>query len=122
VWVAIGANVLHGICYAFFFATVYIFVDEFFPKDIRSSAQGLFNFLILGIGPLATNLASPYVTAMFSTSVTDAAGKVSQVINYQTLFQIPMWTAVGAAVLLALFFHPPAKNPDAEEAKPPTDG
>ena len=33
-------NVLHGICYAFFFATVYIFVDEFFPKDVRSSAQG----------------------------------------------------------------------------------
>ena len=33
-------NVLHGICYAFFFATVYIFVDEFFPTDVRSSAQG----------------------------------------------------------------------------------
>ena len=47
---AILVNVLHGICYAFFFATVYIFVDEFFPKDVRSSAQGLFNFLILGLG------------------------------------------------------------------------
>ena len=33
------------------FATVYIFVDEYFPKDVRSSAQGLFNFLILGAGP-----------------------------------------------------------------------
>jgi predicted MFS family arabinose efflux permease len=44
-------NVVHGVCYAFFFATVYIFVDEFFPKDVRSSAQGLFNVLILGIGP-----------------------------------------------------------------------
>ena len=31
---AILINVLHGICYAFFFATVYIFVDEFFPKDV----------------------------------------------------------------------------------------
>ena len=46
---------LHGICYAFFFATVYIFVDEFFPKDARSSAQGLFNFLILGLGPFVGN-------------------------------------------------------------------
>jgi len=36
-------NVLHGIAYAFFFATVYIFVDEFFPKDARASAQGLFH-------------------------------------------------------------------------------
>ena len=39
-WAAITVNILHGICYAFFFATVYIFVDEFFPKDVRSSAQG----------------------------------------------------------------------------------
>jgi nucleoside transporter len=53
--VAITMNVLHGICYAFFFATVYIFVDEFFPKDARSSAQGLFNFLILGFGPFVAN-------------------------------------------------------------------
>src|SRR5204862_894102 len=52
---AILVNVLHGICYAFFFATVYIFVDEFFPHDVRASAQGLFNLLILGLGPLAGN-------------------------------------------------------------------
>src|SRR5579872_3529933 len=52
---AVAINALHGICYAFFFATVYIFVDEFFPKDVRSSAQGLFNVLILGIAPFTAN-------------------------------------------------------------------
>ena len=52
-------NVLHGICYAFFFATVYIFVDEFFPKDVRASAQGLFNLMILGFGPLVANTIGP---------------------------------------------------------------
>jgi MFS family permease len=46
----IAVQVLHGICYAFFFATLYIFVDEVFPKDIRTSAQGLFNLLVLGVG------------------------------------------------------------------------
>src|SRR5262249_35562064 len=46
----IAVILLHGICYAFFFATVYIFIDEYFPKDARSSAQGLFNALILGVG------------------------------------------------------------------------
>jgi MFS family permease len=60
-WLAVGVNVLHGICYAFFFATVYIFVDEFFPKDARSSAQGLFNFLILGVGPFVANFVWPFV-------------------------------------------------------------
>ena len=54
-WLIILIKVLHGICYAFFFATVYIFVDEFFPKDARASAQGLFNLMILGVGPLVAN-------------------------------------------------------------------
>jgi nucleoside transporter len=57
--VAVVVNFLHGICYAFFFATVYIFVDEFFPKNVRSSAQGLFNFLILGLGPFVGNFVWP---------------------------------------------------------------
>lgn len=58
---AIAVILLHGICYAFFFATVYIFVDEFFPKDARSSAQGLFNFLILGLGPFVANFVWPWI-------------------------------------------------------------
>jgi MFS family permease len=57
--VIVVVQILHGICYAFFFATVYIFVDEFFPKDARASAQGLFNLMILGLGPLAANFVGP---------------------------------------------------------------
>jgi nucleoside transporter len=64
---AVAVNILHGICYAFFFATVYIFVDEFFPKDVRSSAQGLFNLLILGIGPLMGNFLGPRIGEMVKT-------------------------------------------------------
>ena len=42
-WLMVAINIVHGICYAFFFAAVYIFVDEHFPRDARASAQGLFN-------------------------------------------------------------------------------
>src|SRR5271157_4725379 len=59
--------ILHGICYAFFFATVYIFVDEYFPKDARASAQGLFNFLIIGLGPLVGGFLWPYLGGVFKT-------------------------------------------------------
>src|SRR5262252_7823976 len=55
----VAINLIHGIAYAFFFATVYIFVDEFFPTDVRSSAQGLFNLMILGLGPLVANVVGP---------------------------------------------------------------
>ena len=91
-------NVLHGICYAFFFATVYIFVDEFFPKDARASAQGLFNFLIIGFGPLAGGFLWPFLQEQFT---------VDKVVDYRTLFLIPSGVAAAAAILLALLFHPP---------------
>ena len=65
-WLIVTVNVLHGICYAFFFATVYIFVDEFFPKDVRTSAQGLFNLMILGAGALAANFAGPALISQYT--------------------------------------------------------
>jgi nucleoside transporter len=103
---AIVVNVLHGICYAFFFATVYIFVDEYFPKDIRSSAQGLFNVLILGIGPFVANQICGVLATQFGH--TDEKGNVV-VDNYSAVFQYSMWAAVAGAALLFLFFHPPKK-------------
>ncbi len=68
--VAVIVNFMHGICYAFFFATVYIFVDEFFPKNVRSSAQGLFNFLILGLGPFVGNFVWPMLADTARINVT----------------------------------------------------
>lgn len=102
---AVAINVVHGICYAFFFATVYIFVDEFFPKDIRSSAQGLFNLLILGIGPLVGNFVGPMLLTHYSQPAAERGGEA--IVNYQQLFQIPMAAALIGAILLALLFKPP---------------
>jgi nucleoside transporter len=100
----IAVQVLHGICYAFFFATVYIFVDAVFPKDVRASAQGLFNLLILGIGMVVASFLFPAVQAR----LTDAAG----VVDYKTLFLIPTGLALFGIVLLALFFKPPSQKPE----------
>jgi len=91
-------NVLHGVCYAFFFATVYIFVDTYFPKDVRSSAQGLFNLLILGVGPFAANFACGELRGQYTQG---------GVLNYPVIFQYSMYAATIGAVLLLLFFHPP---------------
>ena len=90
--------ILHGICYAFFFATVYIFVDEYFPKDARSSAQGLFNVMILGLGVVASNTLCPFLTEKFT---------IGNSIDFRGLFLVPCGVALAAAIVLALFFHPP---------------
>ena len=113
---AVAINLVHGICYAFFFATVYIFVDEYFPKDARSSAQGLFNFLILGAGPLAGNFVWPWLgDTLFTTA--------DKVVQFNRLFAVPAATGAVAALILLVFFHPPKKvAPQPEEVPVAPEG
>ena len=104
----IAVQVLHGICYAFFFATVYIFVDAHAPTDIRTSAQGLFNLQILGIGTLVANSICPWLLQRVYTTggVTDFSG----------LFMVPLAAASVAAIVLAVAFKPPTPGPVKESA------
>jgi MFS family permease len=101
----IVVQLLHGVCYAFFFATVYIFVDEYFPKDVRASAQGLFNAVILGVGALVANSVCPYLMQTVFTH--DSA------VNFRSLFMVPLGVATLAAIALAMFFRPPAMKQSA---------
>ena len=107
--VIVAVQLLHGICYAFFFATVYIFVDAAFPKDARSSAQGLFNLLILGIGNVGASFLFPALIARWTDPVT-------KMVDYRSLFLVPTGMAVVAVLLLAAFFRPPHRGPVAANA------
>jgi nucleoside transporter len=106
--VILAVQLLHGVCYAFFFATVYIFVDAAFPKDVRSSAQGLFNLLILGVGNVVASFLFPALMARW----TEAGGAV----DYQRLFMVPTGMALVAVLLLAFLFRPPERAPVAVAA------
>ena len=107
-WLVVTINLIHGIAYAFFFATVYIFVDEFFPTDVRSSAQGLFNLMILGLGPLVANILGPkFIGETF---------RHGAVVDFRTMFLVPLMAAIVAAVALAVFFHPPPQRASAPQA------
>ena len=107
-WLIIVIQVLHGICYAFFFATVYIFVDAVFPKDVRSSAQGLFNLLILGVGMVVASQLFPRLMAAYSSPGADGVA----VVDYHKLFLVPTALAILGIVLLAFFFKPPTARPE----------
>ncbi|TSA04802.1 MAG: MFS transporter [Planctomycetaceae bacterium] len=101
-------QVLHGVCYAFYFATVYIFVDAYFPSNIRSSAQGLFNLQILGIGALVANSVCPWLL--------QSGYAIGNKTDFQGLFLVPLGCAIIGAILLAVAFWPPkplAQPPDA---------
>jgi MFS family permease len=110
-WLIVFIQAVHGVCYAFFFATVYIFVDAYFPKDIRSSAQGLFNVMILGIGALVAYWVCPFLAQKVFVS--------NGATNFRTLFLMPCAVALAAAVLLAVAFRPPKQEEAATVGAPP---
>lgn len=99
----IVVQILHGICYAFFFATLYIYVDAVFPKDIRTSAQGLFNLLVLGVGLIIANFWFGGLLQKYKTA--------DGLVDYQKVFMVPTGLAVLAMLLLLVAFHPPTKRP-----------
>jgi uncharacterized membrane protein YeaQ/YmgE (transglycosylase-associated protein family) len=103
----IFVQVLHGVCYAFFFATVAIFVEDYFPKDARASAQGLFNFMILGVGALVANTICPKLMQDVYTKTLEDGSKIT---DFHGLFLVPMFSAIAAAVALLAFFHPPRQD------------
>ncbi len=104
-WLIIAVQVLHGICYAFFFVTVYIFVDAVFPNDVRTSAQGLFNLLILGVGMVVASKLFPQLLANYTND---------GVVDYKQLFFVPSGMALVGILLLAFFFRPPTHGPEGE--------
>ena len=97
-------NLLHGICYAFFFATVYIFVGRVLPQGRPGHAQGLFNVMILGIGALVANSVCPYLLQEVFTK--------DGTTDFRGLFLVPLVIALVAASVLALFFKPPQRPAD----------
>jgi nucleoside transporter len=67
---------LHGLCYACFFASAFMYVDRVADIDIRNSAQTVFGIIILGIGPVFAGPLLAVLGSVFGTAgvVTDFAG------------------------------------------------
>lgn len=111
----VAVQLLHGICYAFFFATVYIFVDEAFPEDVRSSAQGLFNLLILGVGMVVASFLFPWLMSQLTIETPQGSAT-----DYRTLFLIPSGLAMIGALLLLTAFRPPSARPRGSRDEAPS--
>jgi len=56
--IGVSSQALHGLCYACFFASAFMYVDRIADADIRNSAQTVFGIIILGVGPV---FAGPFL-------------------------------------------------------------
>jgi hypothetical protein len=65
--------------------------------------------MVLGVGALVANTVCPYLLQQTFTH--------DGVTDFRALFLVPMFTALVAAISLALFFHPPPRTKTAAAIK-----
>ena len=90
-WLVIAGLGIHGLCYAFFTSTCFIYMNKIAAKDVANSAQSVFNFIWYGIGPLLAVLLNGLLATLF------AEGKRFVLAEFQ-----PFWYSLGAISLVGL--------------------
>lgn len=88
---------LHGFCFGCFIFVAFMVVDENTSKDVRASAQNLFNLVVMGLGITVGSWFAIYVVGQWAM----VDGKT----NYTRLFSVPMWMSVACLALLMLFYR-----------------
>jgi MFS family permease len=101
-WALLPALALHGVVFGCFFFVCFMLVDEHTTKDVRASAQNLFNLIVFGVGVIVGNLMAGWVAAWT---------KVGTATNWQAYYSIPAWVTLGCLALL-LFFYPNRGKPE----------
>ena len=96
-WAVVPALALHGVCFGCFFFVAFMIVDEQSTKDVRASAQNLYNLIIMGLGVIVGNLFAGWVDHW-------AIAPGSTATNWRTFFSIPMWIAVACLALVLVFY------------------
>jgi len=95
--VIVAALLLHGICFACFFAATFIYVDRIAPPDVRNSAQTAIMLVILGIGPL---IAGP-LNGVLSAWCSSADGQ----LDYSMFWYTAAAIGLAATVLVGTLFR-----------------
>ena len=111
-WGVIASLALHGICFDFFFAAGFVYVDRVAPKEIRASGQALFTFLAYGVGMWLGNLFSGYVVQHY-TSGSDA----SRVYDWYHIWLVPCIGVLTSLAVFGIFFRADRKPEVALQGK-----
>jgi nucleoside transporter len=108
--VLIAGLALHGVVFGCFFFLCFMLVDQYTTKDVRSSAQNLFNLIVFGVGVIIGNLFAGYLAAW--TRLPDKK------MNWTAYYAVPMWITVACLVIFLIAY--PARVPPREDSAPGT--
>jgi hypothetical protein len=99
-WVMLIGLAIHGLCYAFYTSTCFIYANKVAPKDIANSAQSVFNFIWYGIGPLLAVGLNGFLASRFA-----AGGKTLRLDGFSGYWYSVAGITVVALVLFLVFFR-----------------
>ncbi len=96
----IGGILLHGLCFGCFIFVAFMVVDEQMTSDVKASGQNLFNLVIVGIGIIVGSLIAGWVAGWAT---------IEGQMQYDKLFSLPMWGAIGCLFLFLLCYPKKSK-------------
>lgn len=96
----------HGICYAFFFTTAYLYVDQHSTPQTRAGAQQILTIMIAGFGTLAGLAGGGYLAQWLTEPATGQ-------INFTLFWVVPAVLSAVAALAIEAFFHEEPARPTA---------
>jgi uncharacterized membrane protein YGL010W len=70
---ALVGLILHGFCYSFFYVGSYMYFDKRAPAELKSSAQSLVTFLLVGVGMFVGSKAGGFMMERFPAPVRNMA-------------------------------------------------
>lgn len=96
----VSAQVIHGFCFAGFFAAAFIYVDRVAPPQIKNSAQTLFMLVMLGIGPLTASWLNGYLAGIIGENTKEISAT-----GFAFFWKVNAFIALVTAVVFGLFFR-----------------
>jgi nucleoside transporter len=108
----VASQLLHGVCYACFFAAAFIYVDRIAPEDARHSTQTVFGILILGGGPVLGGMLSGWLAEHYAVA---GAG-----VNFGSLWRVVAFIGLAAMVAFLVLFRDATRR--AQGSRAPADG
>jgi nucleoside transporter len=96
-WIIVAAQILHGPCFACFFAGSFIYIDRMAPPDVRNSAQTFFTLVYSGLGFL--------IAGFLNGALADLFRLTEKTFDYQRFWFSAAGMSLAATVLIALLFR-----------------
>lgn len=94
--VALLGLALHGFCYSFFYVGSYMYFDQRAPAELKSSAQSLITFLLVGVGMFLGSLGGGQMMEMFPAPVRNMASALGDTSGKDSR-PLPPWEDPDAA-------------------------